>query len=81
MGYGIGTDHVDVSVPTTDRTNFHTFLSGLKGALGSLIKAGCSEFKIQIHEHGAVVTGNQPVVPRELTEEDKLKSLKEILER
>jgi len=81
MGYGIGTDHVDVSVATSERTDFHGFLTDLKDALGALIKAGCSEFKIQIHENGAVVTGNRPVAPRKVTEEDKAKSLKEILER
>lgn len=79
MGYGIGTDHVDVSVATGERTNFDGFLTDLKGALGALIKAGCSEFKIQIHKNGAVVTGNQPVAPRKVTEEDKGRSLKEMM--
>lgn len=81
MGYGIGTDHVDVSIATSDRTDFQGFLTDLNEALGALIKAGCSEFKVQIHENGAVVTGNQPVAPRKVTGDDRIRPLKEILER
>lgn len=79
MGYGIGTDHVDISVATSDRTSFGQFVAGLGDALGALLKAGCSEFKIQVHENGAVVTGNKPVAPEKVTDEDKAKPLKEMV--
>ena len=81
MGYGIGTDHVDVSVQIVGDTKLPRFLDDVRSAIGSLVKAGCRELRVSIHEHGAVVTGNRAVRPLPLEDADNVRSMREILRR
>jgi hypothetical protein len=78
MGYGIGTHSVDVGIRISKQT-LDGFAREIGSVVAKLLLSGCRTFKIDVHERGAVVTGDKPVPPAEATPADWRRKVSEVV--
>ena len=78
MGYGIGSDHVNVSIRLAKDEPLAALLDDLHEALASLFLAGCAKVEIEVHERGTVVTGNRAVAPAPVEPDELARPLREV---
>jgi hypothetical protein len=78
MGYGIGSDHVNVSVSLRKDDSLADLLEDLHEALASLFLAGCNKVEIEVHNRGAVVTGNRAIAPAPVEPDELARPIREV---
>jgi hypothetical protein len=77
MGYGIGTDSVDVGIRVDQ--SLDDFAREVGSVVARLLLSGCRSFKVDVHEKGTVVTGDKPVAPADAKAEDWKRNADEVI--